>query len=158
MHPDVGMKEVFLWLSHNCCTHFPTCLCLLVKRLIVVEVGVQTAVTSPLTLCQEATVPVSNVLKHYFCYWGLFFWSTADVQYFIICCYCFILSAMPNLLRPTRLLCLWDFPGKNTGMCCHLLFYGIFLTLGWKHLLSLLHCRQIRYCWATTREAPLFKL
>ena len=27
-------------------------------------------------------------------------------------------------------------------MCCHLLLYGIFLTLGWKCLLCLLHCRQ----------------
>ena len=27
----------------------------------------------------------------------------------------------PHGLRPTRLLCLWDFPGKNTGVGCHCL-------------------------------------
>ena len=27
-----------------------------------------------------------------------------------------------------RLLCLWDFPGKNTGVGCHFLLQGIFLT------------------------------
>jgi len=25
---------------------------------------------------------------------------------------------------------LWDLPGKNTGECCHFLFWGIFLTQG----------------------------
>ena len=29
---------------------------------------------------------------------------------------------------PTRLLCLWDFPGKNIGVGCHSLLQGIFLT------------------------------
>jgi len=29
---------------------------------------------------------------------------------------------------PTRLLCPWDFPDKNTGMGCHFLLQGIFLT------------------------------
>ena len=28
----------------------------------------------------------------------------------------------------TRLLCLWDFPGKNAGVGCHFLLQGIFLT------------------------------
>ena len=27
-----------------------------------------------------------------------------------------------------RFLCLWDFPGKNTGVGCHFLLQGIFLT------------------------------
>ena len=27
-----------------------------------------------------------------------------------------------------RLLCLWDFPGKNTGVGCHFLLEGIFPT------------------------------
>ena len=44
----------------------------------------------------------------------------------------------------TRLLCPWDFPGKNTGVDCHSLLQGIFLTQGSNlHLLCLLHCRQI---------------
>ena len=37
-----------------------------------------------------------------------------------------------------RLLCPWDFPGKNTGSRCHFLLQGIFLTQG----LELLH-RQV---------------
>ena len=30
----------------------------------------------------------------------------------------------------TRLLCTWDFPGKNTGVGCHFLLQGIFMTQG----------------------------
>ena len=33
------------------------------------------------------------------------------------------------------------FPGKNTGVSCHFLLQGIFLTQGLN--LRLLHCRQI---------------
>ena len=29
-----------------------------------------------------------------------------------------------------RLLCPWDFPGKNTGAGCHFLLQSIFLTQG----------------------------
>ena len=31
-------------------------------------------------------------------------------------------------MEPTRLLGPWDFPGRNTGVDCHFLFQGIFLT------------------------------
>ena len=31
---------------------------------------------------------------------------------------------------PPRLLCPWDFPGKNIGMGCHFLLQGIFPTQG----------------------------
>ena len=31
-------------------------------------------------------------------------------------------------LQPIRLLCPCDSPGKNTGVCCHALLQGIFLT------------------------------
>ena len=34
----------------------------------------------------------------------------------------------PHRLKPARLLCPGDFPGKNTGVGCHLLLQGIFLT------------------------------
>ena len=41
---------------------------------------------------------------------------------------------------PTRLCCPWNFPGKNTGVGCHFLLQGIFLTQGSNsHLLHLLH-------------------
>ena len=37
-------------------------------------------------------------------------------------------SLRPNGLWPTRLLCPWNFPGKNTGVGCHFLLQGIFPT------------------------------
>ena len=52
-------------------------------------------------------------------------------------------SLRPHELQPTRLLCLWDPPGKNTGMGCHFLLQGIFLTQ--RSNAHLLHCRQILY-------------
>ena len=42
-----------------------------------------------------------------------------------------------------KLLCPWNSPGKNTGMYCHSLLQGIFLTQGSNP--GLLHCRQILY-------------
>ena len=42
-----------------------------------------------------------------------------------------------------RLLCPWDIPDKNTGVGCHFLLQGIFLTPGLNP--SLLHCRLIFY-------------
>ena len=52
-------------------------------------------------------------------------------------------SLRPQGLKPTRLLCPWDFPGKDTEVGCHFLFQGIFPTQGSNP--SLLHCRQILY-------------
>ena len=47
-------------------------------------------------------------------------------------------SLWSRRLWPTRLLSPWDFPGKNTGVGCHSLLQGIFLTqglnLGLQHL------------------------
>ena len=46
----------------------------------------------------------------------------------------------PTGLQPTRLLCPWDFPSKNTRVGCSALFQGIFLTHGSNPcLLHLLH-------------------
>ena len=50
-------------------------------------------------------------------------------------------SLQPHGLQPTRLLCPWDSPGKNTGVGCHFL---IFLTQGSNP--SLLSCSQFLYC------------
>ena len=46
-------------------------------------------------------------------------------------------------VQPTRLLCPWNSPSKNTGVGCHFLLQGSFPTQGGK--LGLLHCRQILY-------------
>ena len=48
-------------------------------------------------------------------------------------------SLRPRGLQPARLLCPHDSPGKNTGVGCHFLLQGIFLTQGSNtHLLCLL--------------------
>ena len=39
-------------------------------------------------------------------------------------------SLLPHGLYLTRLLCPWDFPGKNRGVVCHDLFQRFFLTQG----------------------------
>ena len=48
-----------------------------------------------------------------------------------------VAQSCPTLCSPARLLCPWDFPGKNTGVGCHSLLQGIFPTQGWN--LRLLH-------------------
>ena len=35
-------------------------------------------------------------------------------------------SLQPHELWPTKFLCPWNFPGKNTGVGCHFLLQGIF--------------------------------
>ena len=60
-------------------------------------------------------------------------------------------SLRPQELQPARLLCLWDFPGKNTGVGCHFLLQGSFLTQGLNP--GLLHCRLILY-WLSYQGKP----
>ena len=56
-------------------------------------------------------------------------------------------SLGPYGLKLTRLLCPGDSPDKNTGVDCHILLQGIFLTQGPNpYGLCLLHCWQILYC------------
>ena len=52
-------------------------------------------------------------------------------------------SLWPHGLQPARLLCPWGSPGKNTGVGCHFLLQGIFLTQGLNP--GLLLGRQILY-------------
>ena len=65
-------------------------------------------------------------------------------------------SVMNNSLRPhglqsTRLLCPWDFPGKDTGVGCHFLLQEVFPTQGLNP--GLLHCRHILY-WLSYKGSP----
>ena len=74
---------------------------------------------------------------------------------------CYVISVMSDSLQPcgsqpTRLLCPWDSPGKNTGMGCHALLQGIFWTQGSNpSLLHFLHWqagilqRCVSFCCAT---------
>ena len=61
-------------------------------------------------------------------------------------------SLQPHGLQPTRLLCPWDFPGKNTGMGCHFPLQGMFPTQGSNP--GLLHCRQTLSCLSYQRTVP----
>ena len=40
----------------------------------------------------------------------------------------------PHGLEPTRLLCPWNFPGKNTGVGCHFLLQGFSWPRDWTHI------------------------
>ena len=68
----------------------------------------------------------------------------------IFCCHFQVLvaSIMSDSLRsygmqPSRLLCSWDFQGKNSRVGCHFLLQGIFLTQGLNP--GFLYCRLILY-------------
>ena len=91
-------------------------------------------------------------------------WSTNWKDCSIAACWfqrnttCAVLSRVPLFVTPrtvARLLCPWDFPGKNTGVGCHFLLQGIFLT--WHRIFaSCISCtgRQILYH-CTTWKAPI---
>ena len=68
---------------------------------------------------------------------------------------CLTLCDLMDCSPPTRLLCLWDSLGKNTGVGCHSLLWGIVLTQGSNS--GLLHCRQILTNWATRKPLKVFK-
>ena len=60
------------------------------------------------------------------------------------------LQSCPTLqsygLQLSRLLCPWDSRGKNTGVSCHALLWGIIPTQGLNpHLLHLLYCKRVLY-------------
>ena len=72
------------------------------------------------------------------------------VYFFLaLCCVCVFSrsvgsdSLWPQGLEPTRLLCPWDFPGKNIGVGCHFHLQGIFPNHGSNT--GLPHCRQTLY-------------
>ena len=85
--------------------------------------------------CPECSTVIQHLLKIMERITVLFYWKSESVRN----------SVMSNSLwhrglEPTRLLCPWNSPGKNTGVGCHFLFQGIFLTQGWNlRLLWLLH-------------------
>ena len=54
--------------------------------------------------------------------------------------------------EPTRLLCPWDSPGKNTGVGSHSLLQGIFLTQRLNP--GLLNCKRILYSLSNERSLP----
>ena len=77
------------------------------------------------------------------------------------CLFCLATKSYLTLLQlhepqPARLLYPWDLPGKNTGVGCHFLLQGIFLTQGSDP--SLLHWQADSLpltLWTVARQAPL---
>ena len=79
----------------------------------------------------------------------LFFWGGRGADKILCLCVCVRCSVVsnslwPHRLKPTRLLCPWDFLGKNTRVGSYSLLQGIFPTQ--ESNLGLLHHRQILYC------------
>ena len=74
-----------------------------------------------------------------------------------VCVYvtCSVMSdfLQPHAMQLTRLLCPWDFPGKNTEVSHHFLLQGIFPTQGSNPGLS--HCRQILY-YLSHQRSPVY--
>ena len=76
------------------------------------------------------------------------YYSVHFVNGFFVC----VCSVVSYSLRPPgtvarQILCPWNFPGKNTGVGCHFLLQGIFLTQGSNlHLLSLLNWQILQHC------------
>ena len=60
----------------------------------------------------------------------------------------------PHGLQPTRLLCPWDSPGKNTGVGCHFLLQRIFPIEGSNP--SLLHWKVDSFTMGPPRKPPDF--
>ena len=85
-------------------------------------------------------------IEHLSCY---LFSSMLKIRDMNICCHCYlVLKSCPiplwhHGLLSARFLCPWDFPGKNTGVGCHFLLQGIFLTQGSNP--GLPHCRRVLY-------------
>ena len=46
------------------------------------------------------------------------------IYYYYLVTKLYVTLLQTHGLQPTRLLCLSDFPGKNTGMSCHFLLQG----------------------------------
>ena len=86
------------------------------------------------------------------CYKASFKYRTRNEVVFV-CCSIVPDALQPHGLHPTRLLCPWDFPGKDTGVGCHFLLQEIFpaqeLNPGLPHGR---HHRQMFTIWATWED------
>ena len=57
----------------------------------------------------------------------------------------------PHRWQPTRLLCPWDSPGKNTGMCCHFLLQCVRVKSESEVAQS---CQTLATPWTAAYQAP----
>ena len=92
-----------------------------------------------LNILNPAVSPLFIFLWSLFCFLKMFIYLVQSVS-------CSVVSDLlrPQGLKPVRLLCAWDSPGKSTGAGFHFLLQEIFLTQRWT--LGLLHGRWILYC------------
>ena len=51
----------------------------------------------------------------------MYFITTMIMLLLLLSCFSLSDSVRPHRQQPTRLLCPWDSPGKNTGVGCHFL-------------------------------------
>ena len=89
------------------------------------------------------TKPLTDIPIFWSCFWRE--WSES------VSCSTVSDSLWRRGRQPSRLLCPWDSPGKNTGVGCHFLLLGIFLTQ--ESNPGLLHCRNI-LCWLSYAGRP----
>ena len=81
------------------------------------------------------------------------FWDGVGLRMLLLCSLSVVSDSLqPQGLQQARLLCPWDFPGKNTGGSCHFLLQGIFLIQGSNP--GLLRGRPVAYHW-DTREGQV---
>ena len=143
----------------------------------VLKLTVQAGATSNPLLCWTQSLPIDVKGSEHPASWTTIYsimtltplmdsrpyWSNGEFDYahllhkswvlllssFLVAQLCLTLS-WPRGVEPIRLLCPWDFPGKNTGVGCHFLLQGIFPTQGSN--LRLLHWQLILSRWAISQR------
>ena len=89
-------------------------------------------------------------VEHFFIYVLSIRYPLCDVPAAVLCLSLSCVWPTP-WTWPSRLLCPWDSPGRNTGVACHALFQGIFPSQGSNP--GLPRCRQILY-WLSHQGSP----
>ena len=83
------------------------------------------------------------------------YWPLSNMR--VLSCFSLVWLCAAYRLQPTRLLCPWDSPGKNTGVGCHSLLQGIFPTQGSNsHLFYLLYQQADSLPLASPGKSPSY--
>ena len=85
---------------------------------------------------------VAGYLSSYYCYARR---PKTSLMFAFVCSLMSDQFCNASELRPIRLFCPWDFPGKDTGVGSHFLFQGIFPTQGLNPQAVQFSCRQVLY-------------
>ena len=80
-------------------------------------------------LCQN-WVGITRKWIMYFLFYFIFIFSSFTEIWLTCVVFVQSLSHVWLFCGPIRLLCPWEFPGKNTGVGCHFFLQGPFLTQG----------------------------